>query len=296
MLNELKRIAIFNKVVECGSFTLAGESLGMGKSKVSEQVTLLEKKLNVRLLHRTTRKISLTTEGSTFYQYSRGLLNIADQALGAVNHLASEISGTIRIGTTIDVGTFLINPLLNEFYQQYPHVNFDLCLDDGLQDMVESNLDLVIRIGELTSSSMVGRVIAPFELGIYASQDYLNNTKPITCLDDLQDHDWVYLSRLNLPNNILTLTNHNGQEQQIKLQPKHTSNAPLGVMAMIQNGLGIGPIAHFLIDKIPGPSLIRLFPDFYQVSTTMNILYPSRKNIPPRVRCFIDYLIASLKV
>ncbi|TLE22540.1 LysR family transcriptional regulator [Vibrio cholerae] len=294
MLNELKRIVIFNKVVECGSFTCAAEALGMTKSKVSEQITALEKTLNVRLLNRTTRKISLTTEGDTFYQRSHGLLNIAEEALCSVNHLASEVSGTIRIGTTIDVGTFLLNPLLAEFYKQYPKVNFDIQLDDGLQDLVDSNLDMVIRIGELTSSSLVGRVIAPFELGIYASQTYLENASPINTIQDLEQHDWVYLTRLNLPNQTLTLTNQEGVQHQVKFHSKHSSNSPLGVMTMVQNGLGVGSIASFLIDKLPDASLVRLFPDFYQISTTMNILYPSRKNLPPRVRLFIDYLVGTL--
>ncbi|EGQ9437535.1 LysR family transcriptional regulator [Vibrio cholerae] len=294
MLNELKRIVIFNKVVECGSFTCAAEALGMTKSKVSEQITALEKTLNVRLLNRTTRKISLTTEGDTFYQRSHGLLNIAEEALCSVNHLASEVSGTIRIGTTIDVGTFLLNPLLAEFYKQYPKVNFDIQLDDGLQDLVDSNLDMVIRIGELTSSSLVGRVIAPFELGIYASQTYLENAPPIHTIQDLEQHDWVYLTRLNLPNQTLTLTNQEGVQHKVKFHSKHSSNSPLGVMTMVQNGLGVGSIASFLIDKLPDASLVRLFPDFYQISTTMNILYPSRKNLPPRVRLFIDYLVGTL--
>lgn len=250
--------------------------------------------MNVRLLNRTTRKISLTTEGDTFYQRSHGLLNIAEEALCSVNHLASEVSGTIRIGTTIDVGTFLLNPLLAEFYKQYPKVNFDIQLDDGLQDLVDSNLDMVIRIGELTSSSLIGRVIAPFELGIYASQTYLENAPPIHTIQDLEQHDWVYLTRLNLPNQTLTLTNQEGVQHQVKFHSKHSSNSPLGVMTMVQNGLGVGSIASFLIDKLPDASLVRLFPDFYQISTTMNILYPSRKNLPPRVRLFIDYLVGTL--
>ncbi|MFG0606708.1 LysR family transcriptional regulator [Vibrio mimicus] len=295
MLNELKRIAIFNKVVECGSFTSAGESLGMTKSKVSEQITTLEKNLNVRLLNRTTRKVSLTTEGGTFYQYSHGLLGMAEEALYSVNHLASEVSGTIRIGTTIDVGTFLLAPLLEEFYQLYPQVKFDLQLEDGLQDFVESNLDIVIRMGELTSSSLVGRVIAPFEIGLYASQSYLDKSPPLEKIEDLQHHDWIYLTRLCLPNHTMTLVNPEGERHDVKLEPQHISNAPLAVMAMVQQGLGIGAIAHFLINKVPGPALVRLFPDFYQISTTMNILYPSRKNLPPRVRLFIDYLVESLR-
>ncbi|HFF2970963.1 TPA: LysR substrate-binding domain-containing protein, partial [Vibrio cholerae] len=85
-----------------------------------------------------------------------------------------------------------------------------------------------------------------------------------------------------------------GVQHQVKFHSKHSSNSPLGVMTMVQNGLGVGSIASFLIDKLPDASLVRLFPDFYQISTTMNILYPSRKNLPPRVRLFIDYLVGTL--
>ncbi|CCO44397.1 putative LysR family transcriptional regulator [Vibrio nigripulchritudo SOn1] len=295
MLNELKRIAIFNKVVECGSFTMAGESLGLAKSKVSEQITSLESTLNVRLLHRTTRKINLTTEGITFYQYSSGLLKVAEEAFSSINHLASEVCGTIRIGTTIDVGSFVLTPLLSKFSEQYPNVVFDIQLDDGVQDPVEANLDIVLRIGELTASSLVGRVLAPFELGVYASQDYLSKAPPIRQLQDIKKHNWVCLTRSNLPNDILPLTNGSGDIHRVKTHPKHICNAPLGSMSMVQQGMGIGLIANFLVEEVNDPTLVRLFPDFYQKGPTMNILYPSRKNLAPRVRLFIDYLIEKIQ-
>ncbi|WP_137939080.1 LysR family transcriptional regulator [Chitinivorax sp. B] len=295
MLNDLKRIAIFNKVVECGSLTSAGASLGLTKSKVSEQVTVLESNLNVRLLNRTPRKINLTTEGHTFYQYSRGLLQVAEEAISSVNHLSSEVSGTIRIGATVDVGTYLLNPLLPAFCKQYPKVTFDIQLDDGVQDLVETNLDLVIRIGDLAPSSLIGRTIAPFELGIYACRSYLEHRPPIKHIQDIEQHDWVVLTRLNLPNHVLSLVNQNGDSHHIKTSPKHFCNAPLGVMSMVQLGMGVGLIANFLVDQIQDSNLIRLFPDFCQKGQAMNILYPSRKNLAPRVRLLIDYLIDALR-
>ncbi|PKF77830.1 LysR family transcriptional regulator [Vibrio sp. vnigr-6D03] len=295
MLNELKRIAIFNKVVECGSFTMAGESLGLAKSKVSEQITSLESTLNVRLLHRTTRKINLTTEGTTFYQYSSGLLKVAEEAFSSVNHLASEVCGTIRIGTTIDVGAFLLSPLIAQFSERYPNVTFDIQLDDGVQDPVESKLDLVIRIGELSASSLVGRVLAPFELGLYASNAYLEASPSINCIRDIEKHHWVSLTRSNLPNDVLTLTNLDGEHQEIKTYPKHICNAPLGSMSLIQQGMGIGLIANFLAEQVDDSNLTRLFPSYFQKGPTMNILYPSRKNLAPRIRLFIDYLIETVQ-
>lgn len=295
MLNELKRIAIFNKVVECGSFTSAGASLGMAKSKVSEQVRSLESRLNVRLLHRSTRKISLTTEGHAFYQHSNGLLPLAEQAVTAIQHLSSDVAGVIRIGTTIDVGSYVLSPLISSFSAQYPNVVFDIQLDDGLQDPVAAQLDVVIRMGELTSSSMVGRELAPFEMGVYASQTYLADAPPLTQLKDLEQHPWVTLTRLNLPQDRLTLTNPQGQRCEIQTRPKHICNAPLGAMSMIQQGMGVGLIANFLADEIKDPSLVRLFEDYHLPDATMNILYPSRRHLTPRVRLFIDYLIDAIR-
>lgn len=295
MLNELKRIAIFNKVVECGSFTSAGESLGMAKSKVSEQVRSLETHLNVRLLHRSTRKISLTTEGDAFYQHSNGLLPLAEQAMSAIQHLSSDISGVIRIGTTIDVGSYILSPLISNFSALYPSVVFDIQLDDGVQDPVAAQLDVVIRMGELNSSSLVGRELAPFELGIYASQKYLTDAPPLLKLEDLEQHPWVALTRLNLPQDRLTLANSQGERCDIKTRPKHICNAPLGAMSMVQQGMGVGLIANFLADEINDPNLVRLFGEYHLPDATMNILYPSRHHIAPRVRRFIDYLIEAIR-
>ncbi|MBJ7539836.1 LysR family transcriptional regulator [Marinomonas transparens] len=295
MLNEFKKIAIFNKVVECGSFTKAGQLLSLPKSKVSEQITALETILNVRLLHRTTRKINLTTEGCTFYHYSNGLNKVAEDAFRSVNHLSSEVSGIIRISTTIDFGTFILNPLIARFSAQYPNVVFDVDLNDAIESPVEENLDLVLRIGEMKNSSLVGRVLAPFMLGMYASQGYLNKTPLITTPEDIQHHSWISLSRTSLPNDVVTLRDQRGEKQQIRTHPKHVCNSPLGVMSMVREGMGVGLIASFLAEEINDPSLVRLFPDFYMQGLSVNILYPSRKNMPPRVRLFIDYLIETIK-
>ncbi|ASG04634.1 LysR substrate-binding domain-containing protein [Vibrio ordalii] len=295
MLSELKRIAIFNKVVEYGSFTSAGESLGIAKSKVSEQVSLLESHLNVRLLHRSTRKVSLTTEGHAFYQHTNGLLPLAEDALRAVQHLSTDVAGVIRIGTTIDVGSYILSPLISTFSESYPNVLFDIQLDDGLQDPVATQLDVLIRMGELTSCSMVGRELMPFKMGIYASKKYLASAPLLRKLRDLEQHPWVALTLLNLPQDKVTLINPKGVRCDIKTRPKHICNAPLGAMSMVQQGMGIGLIANFLADEINDPNLVRLFPDYYLSDNTMNILYPSRHHLAPRVRLFIDYLIEKIR-
>lgn len=291
MLNELKKIAIFNKVVECGSFTQAGKLLNLSKSKVSEHVSALESHLKVRLLHRTTRKINLTTEGSAFYHYSSGLLKLAEEAYSAVRPLSAELSGCIRIGTTIDFGSFMISTLISTFSERYPNITFDFQLDDNVQNLVEENLDLVLRIGKLSESAMVGRVLAPFTLGVYASQRYLDNISAITPIKEVEKLDWIRLTRIHLPNDVLILTNSQGDEQFLKVYPKHLSNSPLGVMSMIKEGMGVGLIANFLVEKMNDSKLVRLFPDYYTKDINVNILYPSRKNLPLRVRLFIDYLV-----
>ncbi|MDW6004535.1 LysR family transcriptional regulator [Vibrio mangrovi] len=293
MLDNLKRIAIFNKVVECGSFTQAGQMLGMAKSKVSEQISLLESNLNVRLLHRTTRKISLTTEGEVFYRNSQSLIHIAETAVNSVENMVNTVTGMIRIGTTVDVGTYLLAPLIRKFHEEFPNVNFDIQLEDGLQDPVEHNLDLVIRIGELKPCSLVGRILAPFELGMYASQRYLDTHQLIDTLEDLRNHDWVTLTRLH--NDTLTLSHKNENiHREIQIDTKHQSNSPLGVISMIQQGLGIGLIANFLIKELDDTTLIHLFPEWSQRNPNINILYPSRKNIPMRTRLFINHLMREI--
>lgn len=291
MLNELKKIAIFNKVVECGSFTQAGKLLNLSKSKVSEHVSELESHLKVRLLHRTTRKINLTTEGTTFYNYSHDLIRLAEEACCAVRPFSSELSGPIRIGTTIDFGAFMVSSLISQFSERYPSITFDFQLNDNVQNLVEENLDLVLRIGKLPESSMIGRVLAPFTLGVYTSQSYLDNISAISPLEEVEQLDWIRLTRIHLPNDILTLVNPQGEEQLLKVSPKHLSNSPLGVMSMITEGMGVGLIANFLVEKMNDSRLVRLFPDYYTKDLGVNILYSSRKHLPLRVRLFIDYLV-----
>ncbi|CAM3768104.1 HTH-type transcriptional regulator DmlR [Vibrio aerogenes CECT 7868] len=294
MLENLKRIAIFNKVVECGSFTRAGLELGMAKSKVSEQVTALEANLKVRLLNRSTRSISLTTEGATFYESSQGLMNQAEDAVNSLAPMVNEISGLIRIGTSVDVGMYLLIPQLKRFNKKYPKVIFDVQLEDELKDPIQHNLDLVIRIGELKSSSLVGRVLAPFKLGIYASKTYLKNHKAIKTLDDLKYHDWIAVTRMSLPNNRVSLIESSGFSRCVRVRPRHQTNSPMAAMSMIQQNMGIGPVANFLVKQTNDDSLVQLFPQFSHQGPSMNILYPSRKNIPPRTHLLIQFLIQEM--
>ena len=185
----LDDVSVFVKVVDHGSFTEAAERLELSRSVISKYVSRLERRLGVRLLHRTTRRLSLTEAGETFYYQARSGLEQLDQAVALVSGLANQPVGMLRLNAPMSFGVLHLAPLLPKFMRQYPDVQVDMHLDDRIVDMVEAGYDLSIRVASLADSSLVARKLATVKHTIVASPDYLKREGYPATAADLVHHN-----------------------------------------------------------------------------------------------------------
>ncbi|MGF1753660.1 LysR family transcriptional regulator, partial [Vibrio makurazakiensis] len=220
LINYLKAIAIFSTVVETGSFTAAGDKLQMPRGKVSEQVAKLEAYLGVKLLQRSTRKVSITPEGLALYQQVQDILPCAIRGVDEVKSYNSEIKGVIRLTTTQDHYETLLIPLLKEFSAQYPKVQFDLLISEEPLSIIDESIDLAIRSGDLPDSNLVSLPLTSTQLKLYASP--LLNEIPERP-EQLPLFPWVTISNTQVASDF-TLQNSDGEVVQVISKHQHKAN------------------------------------------------------------------------
>lgn len=287
-LLQLKRLAIFATVVEQGSFAKAAASLQMSRSSVSEQVALLEQALKVRLLQRSTRQLTLTSDGQTIYPQAAQL----NQSLRQVNDLVAQekISGRVRITTTADLALDWLNPKLQGFRELYPEVYFDWVLADNELDLIAEQIDLAVRIGYLKDESLVVRPLFNTRIQIVASASYLAKlAEPIT-VDNLHNQPWVLLKQVNA-NNRVTLQ-CNGQFMAFEPEQFHRCDSPIVMQQLIKMGFGIGiHLPMSISQELESGELQLIVPEWHGDELSFCLAYPSRRQLPLRVRYLIDFLM-----
>ncbi|MFB6358289.1 MAG: LysR family transcriptional regulator, partial [Thiohalorhabdaceae bacterium] len=166
-------MALFARVVEQRSFSGAARDLGLSKSTVSKRVSRLEERLGVRLLHRTTRRLSLSEAGRTFYDYCRQAVAAAQAGEEAVTRLQEQPRGVLSLNAPVSFGSRHLAPVISRFMRRYPEVSVDMTLDDRVVDLVEAGFDVAVRIAELPDSTLIARRLAPARHVVCAAPAYL---------------------------------------------------------------------------------------------------------------------------
>lgn len=287
-LTQLKRLAIFAVVVEQGSFAKAAQQLHMSRSSVSEQVALLEEALKVRLLQRTTRQLTLTSEGELVYPQAAQMTAAMRQVNELVNQ--DQARGRVRITTTADLAQEWLNPKLQSFRERYPEIYFDLVLTDHELDLVAEQIDIAIRIGYLRDDSLVVRPLFQDRPQITASTHYLSTlTQPLT-IESLPQQQWILLKQLN-PYNRVQL-HYQGEILSFVPDRFHSCDSPLVMRELISLGWGVGlHLPSTIQTQLEQGNLQTVLPDCHGEAMTFCIVYPSRRQLPLRVRHVIDYLM-----
>nr|WP_241148815.1 LysR family transcriptional regulator [Photobacterium sanguinicancri] len=231
---SLDDMMVFAKVAEKQSFTQAGDSLGIGKARVSQIVTKLEKSLSTRLLHRTTRSLSLTDAGARYYDKCKAISEIAEEANSETLDINQIPSGTIRISTP---STTMVG-LLSEFLRQYPEVKLDIIESDSYSNLIESRCDIALRASSaLEDSSLYAVKLGYFCDMLCASPSYLASHKEIKTSEDLLKLDWISHHIVHGEKQ-LTLTNSLGQVTQLPHSPKVQVRTSASVKEFVLNSLG----------------------------------------------------------
>ncbi len=282
-------MAVFVRVVESGSFSAAGRASGLSKSAVSKQIRRLEDELQVRLLNRTTRRLSLTEAGTAFYQGCRRVVAEAEAAVDAVSHLAVAVRGTLRVNGPMSFGIQHLAPILADFMALYPELKVDLTLNDRRVDLVEEGYDLALRIGELDDSSLIARRLAPNRSVLAAAPAYAERHGLPDAPEDLLRHHCLHYSyRSGLEWRL------RGPEGERRLRPgcRLRINNGDALLQAAEAGLGITFLPTFICgEALRAGRLLRVLPGWEDGRDTgVHVIFPPGANRLPKVRVFIDFL------
>lgn len=289
-MDNLTEIAVFVRVVECGSFTRAADELGLSRAVVSKHVSRLEERLGARLLNRTTRRLSLTEVGSALYGRSRSALAEIQEAELEVDALQAEPRGTLRLSAPMSFGILHLAPALPEFLARYPALQIDMSLNDQIVDLVAEGFDLAIRISELRDSSLVARRLGPSRQVICASPEYLRCHGLPREPDELRTHNCIVYAYADSPN-LWRFLAPGGSEITVPVRGNLRVNNGLAEREAALRGLGVILTPSFYVgEDIQAGRLQVLLSDYRIQELAVYAVYPQRRYLAPKVRAFVDFL------
>lgn len=290
-MDRFLEMQTFNAVVEAGSFVKAADALGMSKAAVSRYVVDMENRLGIRLLHRTTRRLSLTDEGQMFYARSKELLADLDEAEAEVTSRSEAATGLLRVNAPFTFGILHLAPLWGQFKAQNPKVTLDITLADRLVDLVEEGYDVAIRIATLESSTLVSRRLASTRMVLCASPQYLALHSAPQHPSELAHHaviSYVYWSTKDEWH----FTGPQGPVS-VKTQPIMNTNSgdTCRAAALAHQGIVLQP--SFLVGRdVAEGRLVELMPQYKSIELGIYAVYPTRKHVSAKVRVLIEFLQA----
>jgi len=288
-MDRFQEMASFVSVVDEGSFIGAANAIGLSKAAISRHLIDLEHRLGIRLLHRTTRRISLTTEGQSFYARCRELLAGVDDAESEITSQSGTPSGLLRVNAPLTFGILHLAPLWGQFADLYPRVSLDVTLGDRVVDLVEEGYDLAIRISLMTNALLVSRKLASTRMVLCASPEYLAKHGTPTHPGELAAHRAVAYTYMT-GGDEWAFTGPDGPVSVYINAAIHTNNGDTCRLAALEHhGIILQPT--FLIGKdLERGTLVELMPRYRSVELDINAVYPTRKFLPLKVRRLIDFL------
>ena len=290
---EPNDLLLFARVVEEGSFSRAGERLGLPKSTVSRRVAALETQLGERLLLRTTRKLNLTDLGHSLLAHARQVADEAEAAAALAQHRQVAPSGRLRVSMPGDFATGVLSEVLAAFVARYPAISLEVDLSPRRVDLIGENFDLAIRMGELADdATLAARLLADLSQGLYASPAYLQRRGTPSEPEALMEHDTLQiLSRHGEPKP-WTLERE-GQRWEGIPPARARANSPELLIRMALAGAGIAMVSdHFAEGHVRNGELMPLLVDWYPPSAPAWAVFPGRRLMPARTRVFLDALQA----
>ena len=292
-MQNLTDIAVFVKVVELSSFTAAADALDMSQPVVSKAVTRLEEKLGARLLNRTTRRLSLTEAGSELYARSVRALAEIENAELEVARFQTEPRGTLRVSAPMSFSILHLGPVIQNFLDRFPGVTLELSLDDRQVDLIEEGFDLAIRIGRLQDSNLIARKIAPCRQVLCASPGYIAKRGAPERPEDLLEHSCIIYSLLSAPRE-WRFTGPDGEIHTVPINGALQSNNGLVNRAAAICGVGITLLPTFYLgEQLRSGELKPVLCKFKPQELAAYAVYPQRRNLMPKVRAFVDFLVAT---
>lgn len=288
-MDHFSALPIFVSVVECGSFSAAGQKLGLSKSAISKRITQLEQHLGIQLLQRTTRSLSLTDAGARYFEYIRPAVQLTQEGLDAISELQQTPKGNLRISVPMVFGRLYIAPLIAEFLKRYPDIQLQMQMDDKTTDLIAGGFDLAIRIGELPDSSLIARKIVPCLSVICASPAYLAQHGLPMVPSELTQHNCLFYSYFQ-DGVEWSFQSPDGMQ---RIQPKgnYQVNNSDAIHRACLDSLGIANLPRFIVESdLQAGRLQTLLTDYPLPEHGIYAVYPQRKYLPTKVTVLIEFL------
>ncbi|HSF77673.1 MAG TPA: LysR family transcriptional regulator [Steroidobacteraceae bacterium] len=293
-MDRFKEMQAFAAVADAGSFVRAAEALQVSKTAVSRLIGDLEARLGVRLLHRTTRRLSLTAEGEVFHARCKALTADVEEAEAEVTARAGEAVGQLRLNVPVSFGLMHLAPLWPAFLQQHPKVTLDVTLADRIIDLVDEGYDLAVRIAQLPASSLVSRKIASTRLVLCASPDYLRRHGEPSHPADIARHT-VFTYTLLATGDTWNFEGPDGPVE-VKVTPRLRSNNGDTCCAAALQHQGIVLQPSFMVSHhLRAGALVEVLPQYRSLELGVYAVYASRRHVTPKVRVVIDFLVEAFR-
>ena len=288
-MDRIDAMRTFVAVVNEGSFSKAATTTQLSPQLVSKYIAKLEEQLHTRLLNRTTRKVSVTEAGSQYFIHAQQILLSIDEMEAQLGGLQQLPKGILRISAPVSFALKHMAKLVTDFQSRYPSVTVDLQLSDRKVDIVEEGFDVALRIGQLESSSLIAKKIAPIRVVLCASPDYLNIHGTPKRLEDLEAHRYLHYSYMNIDTKGQVFK-YLKAKQLKESSVFRSNNGDVLVEAAIE-GAGLVLQPTFIASKaLNAGKLVIVLPEYEPTPIGLYAIYAHRKLLPHKIRCFIDFM------
>lgn len=291
-MRDLNEMLIFEAVASQGRFIGASRVLGIPKATVSRKVQELEGRLGVRLLHRTTRRLTLTEAGKAFHDHCLRIKSEIEDAEVAVSELRGTPRGLLRVSSPFTLANTLLLPSLPEFLAGHPDVSVALTLRNDFEDLIKQGTDVALTALPLPDSSYTARVLGRITLKLYASPAYLRRRGVPEKPRDLADHATLVLTTLTRPGTVSWTLESKGRQAEVLLKPVLLANdgSPLSEALRAGTGIALAPEI-MVLGELAAGRLEPVLPEWSGPTLEVRAVYASRQGLLPRVRLFLDFLV-----
>lgn len=294
-MDRFEEMRVYLAVADAGSFAAAADQLAMSRPAVSRHVAQLESRLGVRLIQRTTRRLSLTSEGESFLARARDLLAGVEAAEAEAGARSAEPTGRVRVNVPVTFGVLHLAPLWPRFRARHPGVRFDITLSDRQVDLVDEGFDLAVRIAALPDSTLVSRQLASTRMVLCASPGYLRRRGRPRHPRELAGHDVIAYSYWS-PRDEWTLRGPAGEEARVRVDPVLRANNGDTCLAAARAGQGLTLQPSFLAGPdLADGRLVEVLPRWQAGALGIHAVYPSRRHLLPKTRLLVDFLAEALR-
>lgn len=288
-MDQLSNMRAFVGVAETGSFSATARHSNTTQATISKRVAALEENLGVKLLIRSSREQALTEAGEEYFQHCVPILEAVDEAENLARCHSKAPRGQLRITASVDFGRIVLSPLLREFMQNYPDIRIDLALSNYYLDLIAGGIDVAIRAGQLEDSSLIARPLGSLPLCVVATPDYIAKHGQPQHPNELEHHECLLYSPADNPRR--WHFNENGKTLHVIVDGKFQCDNGDVILDMVLAHSGLSLMPYWIVhNELSRGELTLLLAEYATPAGDINMVYPERKHLPLKTRCFLDFM------